>query len=695
MSKGYLGIDLGTYNSAVALSLEGSSEVAMLQTDSGLVAGGVLAFPSFLAFNARGEPQTDEFGEPARNKWRTFAGHVVWAFKRLLRRSYDDVAPHIARFRYKIEPDEDGWATAVVGPKKYRPEELYRLFLEWVRNCVTNPVLNPQVSGLDLERTIITVPAYYREDKVRATVEAARDAGLPDPHKLAEPVAAMLAYHETLRDADGQMVMCIDWGAGTLDIATGVVLAQGDDVCLEGLTAPLGDPALGGLDWDYALLEAVLKAARLEDLASLLEDYRTGALTVDAAQVLKVRALAGLHARVEDAKIDLSSMDVARIEIPGGDPIFLARRTADRDTLPEDRTLVFEQILEQAGILPRFEKCLDAALDEIGGPEAVGRLVLVGGPCCSPVVWGIVRRKFAGTPAEEDIKSIQENGFRVSPMEAVARGAAMFAAEPETHESADNIVPHDYGFVFELTDADLENAARRIAADHGVQADPAILEMIKRNLREVARPVGMVCIERNAQVGTRVTKGISRLGAPGEHMRIAPFAQMHDPDGLRREAYGGFDLVPTYRNGRAGVEITIEYTRDQGLVIGVTDEHTGASFELRNVDRIAPHPIPEPVEPSNAGGGGGGMPMQVGDRVPVDVFNRWRERCQALIGLAHRFSPPGTDRLVSELEAAIQKCQASRDSEGIDQEAFTPMTMIFNELKNALLQAGVKQADKI
>lgn len=762
MSKGYLGIDLGTYNSAVALSLEGSSEVTMLQSDSGLVTGGVLAFPSFLAFNARGEPQTDEFGEPARNKWRAFTGQVVWAFKRLLGRPYEDVAPQASRFRYQIEPDEDGWATAVVGDKKHRPEDLYTLFLEWIRNCATNPVLNPAVGKGEIESTVITVPAYYTDYQVRATLEAAAEAGLPNPRQAAEPVAAMVSYYEDLKDADGQTVMCIDWGAGTLDIAVGVVVAAEDEVRLDcTLVAPVGDPDLGGLDWDYALLEAVIEVGNLDDFAALVRGYRSGDLTVgDGFQGMKLRGLASLHTRVEDAKIDLSTMDVARVEIPGIDPVFIARRSADRSMLPADRTLIFEDVLEQAEILPRFEACLDAALEEVGGPEVVSRLVLVGGPCCSPVVWEIVRRKFAGTPAEADIKDIQETGFPVSPMEAVARGAAILAAR-STRLVGEVSAAFDYGIVFEPTDEQIEEEAKKHLDGLEMAEDPAALARAKQNVRASYKPAGLLCIERNDPPGKEATEAISRLGQPGEAMRLALLVRRHEPDGTRRHlACGGFEVVPTYRDGAASVRITLRYTQDRTIDVEVTDSATGASLELRRVDKIPPHAIPEPrwigdvVSPEDyqrladecrkviavveehpqvavrcqpeiealrqalaqcdALAGPAGVPADAygrasnalhalklaatdegRTRVPVDVFNRWRERCQALIGLAHRFSPPGADRLVSELEAAIHRCQASRDSEGIDQEAFTPMTMVFNKLKNALLQADVEQADKI
>lgn len=104
----------------------------------------------------------------------------------------------------------------------------------------------------DLYGVVITVPAYFDDAQRQATKDAAQLAGLNVLRLINEPTAAAIAYG--LDHASEGTYAVYDLGGGTFDISI-LRLTKGVFEVL----ATGGDSALGGDDYDRALVEWVLQ----------------------------------------------------------------------------------------------------------------------------------------------------------------------------------------------------------------------------------------------------------------------------------------------------------------------------------------------------------------------------------------------------------------------------------------------------
>ena len=110
--------------------------------------------------------------------------------------------------------------------------------------------------GDELNGAVITVPAYFDDAQRQATKDAARLAGIKVLRLLNEPTAAAVAYG--LDTGNEGVIAVYDLGGGTFDISIlrlnkGVfeVLATG------------GDSSLGGDDFDYEVVQWIIKQAKI------------------------------------------------------------------------------------------------------------------------------------------------------------------------------------------------------------------------------------------------------------------------------------------------------------------------------------------------------------------------------------------------------------------------------------------------
>jgi molecular chaperone HscA len=109
----------------------------------------------------------------------------------------------------------------------------------------------------DLYGAVITVPAYFDEAQRQATKDAAQLAGLNVLRLINEPTAAAIAYG--LDQASEGVYAVYDLGGGTFDISI-LRLTRGVFEVL----ATGGDSALGGDDYDRALVEFVQSTTSCE-----------------------------------------------------------------------------------------------------------------------------------------------------------------------------------------------------------------------------------------------------------------------------------------------------------------------------------------------------------------------------------------------------------------------------------------------
>ncbi|VTS00873.1 Hsp70 family protein [Tuwongella immobilis] len=175
--------------------------------------------------------------------------------------------------------------------KPFRPETLSAIIL---RKLVQDASL--QIGPI--ESAVITVPAYFDDQRRKATQDAGRIAGLESVAILDEPVAAALAYSfrqtQTLQPRE-QTVLVYDLGGGTFDVT---VVRLGpkwfQTLAIE------GDVRLGGHDWDCCVVDSLARAFEQQ----FGSDPRTDE-----------QSLASLLAAVERAKRTLSKLDRTTITV--------------------------------------------------------------------------------------------------------------------------------------------------------------------------------------------------------------------------------------------------------------------------------------------------------------------------------------------------------------------------------------------
>jgi molecular chaperone DnaK len=265
---------------------------------------------------------------------------------------------------------------------------------EVIQSCILRKLKLDAINALgECKRVVITVPAYFDEPRRKATADAAELAGLKLLDIVNEPTAAALAFGESLgylsSDATAKHEMTLfvyDLGGGTFD-ATLLRLAPGNIRTL----ATDGDVQLGGHDWDLRLADHV---------ADQIQKTRGSDPRKDAATMNRV-----LEA-VIDAKHTLSvrRRAVVRVDVRG----HVVEVPVTRDQFQE----MTADLLERTAFTTR--QLLAAAKFQW---KDVSRLLLVGGSTRMPMVANMLRRL-----------SGLEPDHTVNPDEAVARGAALYAA---------------------------------------------------------------------------------------------------------------------------------------------------------------------------------------------------------------------------------------------------------------------------
>lgn len=401
-----IGIDLGTYNSVATVRL--GEEPLILRSKEGTTDQGI-CFPSFVEFDDQGEFL--RAGEFARRTLSVAPERVVWGVKRLIGKSYNEVkqSNDLDRFQYNIFAARDGSCRIKVGKREYSPTEISSLVLKKIKGDAEadfNPI------GIHIAEATITVPAYFGPLQRAETEQAAIMAGFDKVRLIPEPTAAALAYKLHVEHKD-QYIVVIDLGAGTLDVTVALLYLDSQDNLQTEEKGHGGDTALGGLDIDDAILQSVVASRRLQHI---MRDSH---------------GKAKLRAELERAKIQLSE----KLEVPIN---FAVGNTRVEFSLRREE-------IEKA-VMPVLQRChgpIKIAMNEARMPvKDISHVLLVGGPSKMPIFRQMLIEKFAENPhVIEEIQEIEQNGFPVNPMEAIAKGAVLGAFG--------GITPHAYGILLE------------------------------------------------------------------------------------------------------------------------------------------------------------------------------------------------------------------------------------------------------
>ncbi len=266
MTDKVYGIDLGTTYSAVALV----NEVGLPEIVKNFV--GEDTTPSVVYFN---DDNSVDVGSQAKQTQISDPENACSLIKRHMGEEYP------LEFR----------------GQSYTPESISALILkELVNNA------NSQ-NELDIQKAVITVPAYFGIQERQATKQAGEIAGLDVVGIIPEPVAAAITLG-TKQDEE-QTLLVFDLGGGTFD--TTILKAQAGKVEVVAID---GNRLLGGADWDRRLedlfLEKFMAQVELEGDSdpSLDDEFMTGLKVEveDAKKMLTVRPATNLLLRFEDEK---------------------------------------------------------------------------------------------------------------------------------------------------------------------------------------------------------------------------------------------------------------------------------------------------------------------------------------------------------------------------------------------------------
>ncbi len=233
-----IGIDLGTTHSLVASVRHGVAEC--LPDGQGRV-----ILPSVVNYQADGGRK---IGFEAQDLIAQDPENTIESVKRFMGRGLKDIS-HIDKLPYRFvdNPGMLGLQT-VQGEKS--PVEVSADILATLRYRAED-TFNDDVYG-----AVITVPAYFDDAQRQATKDAAQLAGLNVLRLINEPTAAAIAYG--LDNASEGIYAIYDLGGGTFDISI-LRLTQG----VFEVVATGGDSALGGDDYDHALVDWVISQNKI------------------------------------------------------------------------------------------------------------------------------------------------------------------------------------------------------------------------------------------------------------------------------------------------------------------------------------------------------------------------------------------------------------------------------------------------
>lgn len=260
-----VGIDLGTTNSLVALVHPDTKKPIVLKDQNELA-----LVPSILHIGKQGEITV---GEAARPFLRSDPSRTIFSVKRLMGKSYNDLASSQDLFTYKIiDEGTDSLVKVQIDQQYFSPIELSSLILRELKERAEHMLKTP------ISKAVITVPAYFNDAQRQATRDAGKLAGLDVLRIINEPTAASLAYGLGISPEESKTIAVYDLGGGTFDVS----ILQISNGIFEVLSTN-GDTYLGGDDIDRAIVDFWLqqvpaaKRPRKEDTAAL-QSYRLAAL---------------------------------------------------------------------------------------------------------------------------------------------------------------------------------------------------------------------------------------------------------------------------------------------------------------------------------------------------------------------------------------------------------------------------------
>jgi len=352
-----VGIDLGTTNSLVAYVKDGVPVVIRDKSGDALVPSVVSAAPDGTVY----------VGREAQRRLLTDPASTVYSVKRFMGRGIEDVREDARLMPFRVAGEAGGVVRIGLGERELTPPEISAFILRELKHRAEAFFSAEGEIDPEVDRAVITVPAYFNDAQRTATRDAGRIAGLEVLRIINEPTAASLAYG--LDERHTGLIAVYDFGGGTFDIS----ILRVEDGVFQVLSTN-GDTHLGGDDIDRLLIERALAQQAGRASAERIQEVRKAAI---------------------HAKWDLSEQTETTFQ-----GVRLTRAEFEELITPiVERTL---------------EPCRRALADAGLAASQIDEVVLVGGSTRIPLVWKRVGELFGRTPHSE-----------LNPDEVVALGAAV------------------------------------------------------------------------------------------------------------------------------------------------------------------------------------------------------------------------------------------------------------------------------
>jgi len=360
-----IGIDLGTTNSLIATINSKTKKPYCVSKDGNSIV------PSTIYF----DEQNILVGKEASKKLISDPSNTLYSVKRLMGKSYQDVADQSNQLNYQIIDNQDKLVQVKINDRFYTPIELSSFILKELKSIGTDQL------NKEIQKVVITVPAYFDDSQRQATRDAGKLAGLDVLRIINEPTAASLAYGLGLDTEESKIVAVYDLGGGTFDISI-LNIQQG----IFEVLSTNGDTRIGGDDFDHAIVN------------HWINQHSIPKLTNSDRQLLRITA--------EKAKKELS------LNLKFEDTIQINNQDLTVTLSREELENIIQPIINRTIAI-----CNNALSDADISAHKIQEVVLVGGSTRTPIIKKTIQNLFPDAKINDQI----------NPDEVVALGAAIEA----------------------------------------------------------------------------------------------------------------------------------------------------------------------------------------------------------------------------------------------------------------------------
>ena len=420
-----IGIDLGTTNSLVAYYTEDGPKIIPNRLGKNLT-------PSIISVDEEGQVY---IGETAKERMLLYPKSAAAVFKRSMgsEKVYE------------------------LSGKKFLPEELSALILRALKEDA-ECYLKEEVT-----EAVISVPAYFNDERRKATKRAGELAGLKVERIISEPTAAAIAYGLYENRENGKFLV-FDLGGGTFDVS---ILELYNSI-IE-VRAVAGDNYLGGEDFTKVIEDIFFEKNPEIDKDSLTE-----------------KELKHITKQADNCKIDFSNERYSTMTCKLGEQTYEMRLSID------------EYEVKCGDLLDKIRQPIKRSLSDANVRlKDIDRVVMVGGATKLSFIRKFVGKLFHNLPDTS-----------INPDEAVALGAAVQGAMKERKDSIKEVILTDVCPFTLGTEVVIEKENGRFEDGH-------FCPIIERNTTiPASRTERMYTVNDNqTQIRCKVLQGESRFAS--------------------------------------------------------------------------------------------------------------------------------------------------------------------------------------